>query len=63
MKHLVANLFHVMMTDRVDVIFFIAGARLVSCERKNVSDVRFFPSSPKNQNRVMVGSKVSSLLL
>ena len=25
MKHLVANLFHVMMTDRVDVSFFIGG--------------------------------------
>ena len=57
MKHLVERLFHVMMTDRVDVIFFIAGAWLASCERKNV-----FPSSPKNQKCVIPGSKISSLL-
>ena len=42
MKHVVASLFHVMMTDRVDVKFFcMARAWLAPCETKNVSGVLF----------------------
>ena len=42
MKHLLADFFYVLMTDRPDVTLFIVGARVASRERKNVLDVRFF---------------------
>ena len=45
MKHLLADFFYVLMTDRPDVTLFIVGARVASRERKNVLDVRFFFSS------------------
>ena len=51
MKHLVAGLLHVLMTYRADVSFFIAGARLASCERKMYQEFVFFPLLQKSKTR------------
>ena len=63
MKHLVASLFHVMMTDRVDVRVFYGGGAVGLLWKKKCIRCSFFPSSPKNQKRMIAGWKISSFLL
>ena len=62
MKHLVAEFFHVLMTDLPYVSLLVMGARVASCERKNVSGVRFSPLLKRLKKGLIAGSKISSIL-
>ena len=61
MKHLVADLFHEMMTDRPKVMGYLLRGHGWPVVKEKV--YRFFPKKKINEKRLMAGSKIISLLL